>query len=80
MKSLVLILFVAFASAKPAPGGYTASGGVFNPDRHLDYMNEARHAGAGETRVTRTVEVDHFGNWQTDPQDYLARRKCKDTS
>ncbi len=45
MKLLLVFVAALCACAYARPGGYTANGGVFNPDKHLDYMDEARHAG-----------------------------------
>ncbi len=45
MLRLALACALISSCALALPGGYTANGGVFNPDRHLDYMEEARHAG-----------------------------------
>ena len=46
MKVLLAIAVVALAAAVSArPGGYTSNGGVYNPDKHLDYMDHARNAG-----------------------------------
>ncbi len=42
-KLAVLLAVVAVAHARP--GGYLATGGIYNPDRELDYMEEARSAG-----------------------------------
>ncbi len=47
MLKLIVLATALAACASAMPGGYTANGGVFNPDRDLDYMEEARHAGKG---------------------------------
>ena len=43
--AIVALALAGFVSAAPKPGGYTANGGVYNPDTELDYMEHARSAG-----------------------------------
>merc|ERR1711944_131030 len=52
MKVLVAVLALAVA-VSARPGGYTSNGGVYNPDKHLDYMDHARNAGAMAQHLAR---------------------------
>ncbi len=57
-KLAVLLAVVAVAHARP--GGYLATGGIYNPDRELDYMEEARSA--GEIITTALVSQQNICN------------------
>ncbi len=57
-KFAVLLAVVAVAHARP--GGYLATGGIYNPDRELDYMEEARSA--GESITTALVSQQNICN------------------
>ena len=45
MRAAIILCVIGMALASPKPGGYTAKGGVYKPDRPLDYMNAASAAG-----------------------------------
>ncbi len=50
MKPVFVILVASLlVTVDSLPGGYTANGGIFNPYKELDYLDEARRAGTGKT-------------------------------
>ena len=62
MKVAIILCMVGVALASPKPGGYIAKGGVFTPDRPLDYMNAASAAGKFAWNKRFESELDVGGS------------------